>query len=71
MSIAELQPSDHGHWEDDDGEVRCDVDGGVGEPHGELVDAARRLVGPESVHWYAVEDAAEDCPEGIANYHRK
>ena len=71
MSATELQPPDHGHREDDDGQVRGDVDGGVGEPHGELVDAASGFLGPESVHRYTGEDAAEDGPEAVADHYRK
>lgn len=67
MSLSELQTPDDWHGEEDNGEVGRDVDGGIGEPHSELVDALSPLLGPESLHWHAGEDAAEDCPDGVAN----
>lgn len=67
MSFSELQASDYGHREEDNDNVRDDVEGCVGEPHGELVDATRGFLGPESLYWYAGEDATEDCPDGVAD----
>lgn len=71
MSFPELQTSDYRHREEDDDNVRCDVEGRVGEPHGELVDAACGLLSPESLYRYAGEDAAKYCPDGVADYYSK
>lgn len=71
LSVSKLQTSDHGHREENDDKVRYDVDGRVGEPHGELIDAACGLLSPESLYRYAREDAAEDGPDGVANDYGK
>lgn len=67
LSFSELQTPDDWHGKENYGEVGRDIDGGIGEPHGELVDAMSLLFGPEGLHWHAGEDAAKDCPDGVAN----
>lgn len=67
LSFSELQTPDHGHGKDDDCEICDNVYPSIGKPHGKLVDAACRLLGPERSYRNAGEDAAEDGPDGVAN----
>lgn len=67
MPFAQVELPDNWYREENDCEIRDDIDGGVGEPDGELIKAGSLLMCPESSHGYTHEDTGEDCPDSVAD----
>lgn len=67
LSPRKVQTPDDRHRENDDGEIRQDVDGRIGKPHRKLIDARRRFLGPESPHGHASKYATENRPDSVCD----
>ena len=67
LPFAQVELPDNWYREENDCEIRDDIDGGVGEPDGELIKAGSLLMCPESSHGYTHEDTGEDRPDSVAD----
>lgn len=65
LAQGNLEALDKGHRQNDDGDIRGDVDGCVGEPEGKLVQTVAFTNAPEEWNWNTHKDRAEECPAAV------